>query len=534
MKPWLKMRKKTSPELPDKTPYWFGNLSNGEYFRSATARDRKVERLILQRADENARRVGMDRRDFMASAMGVCTSLFVMNEVAGCKSDDDQRAGARDASVGDGGMGADSGKDAGLCVPLEATLDPDAACATIEGDEFIFDVQTHWFKEEDLSKFEAYRNLFAPIFQVTTEDDYITQIFCNSDTTLAVLTAWPGVSCDGMKEVCGLPLSNESMVTSRDNINAMAGHTQRVIQHVQVMVQDAAGVEPQLEIMESICATGGVGGWKLYPGAFGGYQMTDPKARQVIERGLELGVDIFCVHKGLPIGTFFDKENNYPGEIGRVAIDYPTAKLVIYHSGICSGYDNCGDAPTEGPFDPDEEMPSGVNALIKGLRDVGIGPAEEGLTPNTSVYGEIGSAINQVMNEPAEVAAHFFGKLMKYLGPDHVCWGTDCVIYGSPQQFINWFRTLEIPESMQEQYGYPALNAENKRKILGLNSAKLYGIDVEAVRCAVEQCATGQLKRRLDEEFGTYRWVFQEPKGPKTHAEFVRHWKTCAALGRPG
>lgn len=552
--PWLKMRKKTDPELPHKSPLWFGNQSNGEYFRPATKRDRQIERRILEQADENARRLGMDRRDFLASSMGMCTTLFVINEVAGCSSSGNgsgttgKKVSGKDGGSGGSGsgmpeagpggmssMGADSGQDARLCVPYDSMLDPDAACAAIGGDEFIFDVQTHWFDESDLDRFDLYKSLFGPLFKVTTEDDYITQIFCNSDTTLTVLTSWPGVSCevDVMRDVCGLPLSNDSMAASRDKINKLAGATQRVINHVQVMAQDAAGIEPQLRIMEDMCARNGVAGWKMYPGAFGGYKMDGDRARQVIEKGLELGVPIFCVHKGLPIGTFFAKDMNYPDDIGPIARAYPDARFVIYHSGICSGFDDCMSAPTEGPYDPNEPMPSGTNALIRSLIDNGIGPVSEGLTPNTNVYAEVGSAINEVRDDPS-AAAHFFGKLMKYLGPDHVVWGTDCVIYGSPQQFIEWFRALEIPQSMQDQYGYPPLDAMNKARIFGLNSAKLYGIDVEATRCAVDQCPTAQIKRRLDNELGPRRWTFQEPKGPKTYGEFMQHWKSCMHLGRPG
>ena len=33
-----------------------------------------------------------------------------------------------------------------------------------------------------------------------------------------------------------------------------------------------------------------------------------------------------------------------------------------------------------------------------------------------------------------------------------------------------------IPEDLRKKYGYPELTADAKRKILGLNSAKLYGI----------------------------------------------------------
>ncbi len=50
------------------------------------------------------------------------------------------------------------------------------------------------------------------------------------------------------------------------------------------------------------------------------------------------------------------------------------------------------------------------------------------------------------------------------------------------------FRALTIPDVLQEQYGYPALTDELKAKILGLNAAKLYGVDPQAVRCTVGSC----------------------------------------------
>jgi hypothetical protein len=357
---------------------------------------------------------------------------------------------------------------------------------------------------------------------------------------MAVLTAWPGATCSddpANTDPCGLPLSNESMVRSRDKINQLACNTERVIQHVQVLPNDLTGIDKQLEIMTSMYCEKLAYGWKLYPGfasssidprGSSGYFLTEEKPRRVIEHGLELGLSRFCVHKGLPIGTFFEKEHNHPKDIGVVAKDYPEATFVVYHSAICAGYDTTNAAPPEGAYDEAEADPKGVNALIRSLLDNGI---EAGT--NKNVFAEIGSAINQVQND-ATAAAHFFGKLMKYVGVDNVLWGTDCVIYGSPQPYLEWFRALTIPSDLQDQYGYPPLDATNKAKILGLNAAKIYGVDPAKKRCQVNACATAQLKRHLDEELGTRRWMFQRPGGPRTWREYVEQSRRQAALGRPG
>jgi len=52
--------------------------------------------------------------------------------------------------------------------------------------------------------------------------------------------------------------------------------------------------------------------------------------------------------------------------------------------------------------------------------------------------------------------------------------GSDSVWYGSPQWQIEALWRFEIPDALREQYGYPQLTKAAKRKILGLNSARLY------------------------------------------------------------
>ena len=82
--PWLK-RKNTAEELPFEPPIRLGNMSNGEFFHQSTPKEQRIRREILRQADEKARKLGMDRREFLASAMGMATSLSVLN-LASCSS----------------------------------------------------------------------------------------------------------------------------------------------------------------------------------------------------------------------------------------------------------------------------------------------------------------------------------------------------------------------------------------------------------------------------------------------------------------
>jgi hypothetical protein len=528
MKPfhWLKSRKRTDPELPYEPPIWFGPRSNGECWLPATPRDRKIRKMILEKAAENANYLGVDRRQFLASSMGMITSLWVINQVTACSSDSKSAGTTKPSSKPDAGGGASAADSGGYCAPVEGMFDENCANKIISGNEFIFDIQTHWFNKADLNKYPAYQNGFGPLFDTATEDAYISAMFCNSDTTMVALTAWPGITCTSTRTTgCGLPLSNAHMVKSRDKINALAGNSQRVVNHTQILPQDPSGIDTQLQIMEDFFCQSGLAAWKLYPGFKPGFKLDDENAEKVILKGLELGVNLFCVHKGLPIGMFFDKVTNYPDEIGRVAKKHADANFIIYHSAICAGSDDCSHI--EGAYDEnDTSMQMGVNALIRSLQDEGIGPG-------SNVFGEVGTAFNNIKSDPVQ-SAHFFGKLMKYLGEDNVCWGTDCIINGNPQAQIEVFRALTIPKDMQDQYGYPDLTDARKAKILGLNSAKIYKVDPEAQRCRVDSCQMTQLKEQMDEEMGPRRWVFEPPNGPKTYEEWREGAEDMIRSGRPG
>src|SRR5256885_4087274 len=121
-RPWFLKTRRTEVEQPIEPPLCLGSHSNGEYFHQETARDRQLRRLILEQADRNARRVGMDRRHFLTTAMGMATSLAVIDSMSGCNDP--------------GGNGHTIDKMAGV--------DGGAACAALDTSGlFIFDIQTH-------------------------------------------------------------------------------------------------------------------------------------------------------------------------------------------------------------------------------------------------------------------------------------------------------------------------------------------------------------------------------------------------------
>jgi uncharacterized protein len=95
-----------------------------------------------------------------------------------------------------------------------------------------------------------------------------------------------------------------------------------------------------------------------------------------------------------------------------------------------------------------------------------------------------------MLRRPRE-AAHVLGKLLTALGPERIVWGTDSVWYGSPQPLIDAFRAFTIPDAMQEEYGYPSLDADAKERILSVNARALYGITDATIESVTRERDSG-------------------------------------------
>ena len=104
------------------------------------------------------------------------------------------------------------------------------------------------------------------------------------------------------------------------------------------------------------------------------------------------------------------------------------------------------------------------------------------VAPYPNVYAELGTIFASSVVTFPTVCAHLMGILFKYLGADRIVWGTDSTFYGSPQWQIEAFWRLQIPEAFRQRYGYPEITPEMKRKVLGLNSARLYGMSPDVTR----------------------------------------------------
>jgi predicted TIM-barrel fold metal-dependent hydrolase len=70
------------------------------------------------------------------------------------------------------------------------------------------------------------------------------------------------------------------------------------------------------------------------------------------------------------------------------------------------------------------------------------------------------------------------GKALMFVGPDRLLYGTESFIWSNAQAFIDTLAEMEMPEDLQDGYGYPPVLPEFKRKMFGENLARLLGVDI--------------------------------------------------------
>jgi hypothetical protein len=422
-----------------------------------TQRDRSVISRVAEEGPETARRTARALGDYWAGRNGTAAGLIEIDRAAG------------------GGY---------YTLPREAGIEPQAAEEVLGGGEFVMDVQTHFVsdrREAATSWYEAIQAMYktvAPdwwggVDSVTAYDmaEYLRCVFLESETSVAVLTSGPGLEPERM-------LFNREMAATRELLDRL-GADGRLLNHC-VIHADVAG---EIEGMERERDSRHPVGWKVYTmgathaagvGGEGGWYLDDEATGvRFLENARSLGVPLVCAHKGIsqlvPTGS--------PRDVGPAAKAFSDINFVIYHS----GYEfPLGEAPEEGPF-LEETADVGVNRLVKSLRDAGV-------VPGANVFAELGTTWFCLIRRPEE-AAHVLGKLLLAVGEDNVIWGTDSIWYGPTQVSIDAFRAFQIPAAMREEFGYPELTAARKAKILGLNAARIYGVDP----------AEAQLKARSDD-----------------------------------
>jgi predicted TIM-barrel fold metal-dependent hydrolase len=101
-------------------------------------------------------------------------------------------------------------------------------------------------------------------------------------------------------------------------------------------------------------------------------------------------------------------------------------------------------------------------------------------TQEPNVYAGLSVVIGGLMYARPRFFAKVMGELLFWVGEDKMLFGSDYGIW-EPKWQIDGFIDWDYPDPEHEEFSdFPRLDSNGKRKILGLNAARLYGIDVPA------------------------------------------------------
>jgi hypothetical protein len=227
------------------------------------------------------------------------------------------------------------------------------------------------------------------------------------------------------------------------------------------------------------------------------YPTFDLISKNIRQGKLGPGGNVIAVHKGLARGAPPLPENGFPSDLPKALRDWPHLNFITYHSCI---QDTFFDDQALSEIRATE---AGRRPLMQGVPNIDWTTPYAILTaPFKNSYAEIGTTFASSVVTFPTVTAHILGQLLKFKGSKRIVFGTDSLWYGSPQWQIEALWRFQIPEAIREKWGYPALTEQDKRNILGLNSAKLYGLAVGPVVPADDEARRGFGGR--DEDDGQY------------------------------
>ncbi len=298
--------------LGTRLPVKLDATSNGEFEPvPLDPVNRHANGLAHQRADENARRLGMGRREFLISSCGVASTLLAFNEA-----------------------NAAAGRDGGRFeLAAEAALDSELAASQVDGNEFIFDIQGHYVDPDGTwleavpESAEPFR--FAPkagcalgdeegersYLRCLGPEEFIKDVFLDSDTDMMVLSFVPS-----RRE--SEPLTIEEADATRQIVDELEG-AQRLMLHGRVNPNQDGDIDD----MDELAERWKVSAWKTYtqwgPEGKGFFLHDEDVGIPFIEKARKLGVRNICIHKGIPFGRQ-SYEHSQCSDIGVVAKAFPT------------------------------------------------------------------------------------------------------------------------------------------------------------------------------------------------------------------
>ena len=200
--------------------------------------------------------------------------------------------------------------------------------------------------------------------------------------------------------------------------------------------------EEGLKAFEELHKEWDLKGVKLYTaewnGSSKGWKLNDYWSYRYLEMTEELGIKNVHVHKGPTIWPL-NRDAFDVHDVDHAASDFPGLNFVVEHCGLPRLEDFCWIATQE---------------------------------PN--VYAGLAVVMPFIHSRP-KYFGQVVGELLYWIGEDRIMFASDYALW-QPKWLVERFVDFQIPEDMQSELG--TVSTDQKKKILGLNAARLYGIDV--------------------------------------------------------
>jgi predicted TIM-barrel fold metal-dependent hydrolase len=463
-----------------------------------TPQQKEFEARLNDLSEQHARAQGVSRRDFLRSGSGMAAALYALNQVYGDVYE----------------------------VSADEVKDPQAFEEKRPKKQFVFDIQTHhvdiskkWYDTTKDGK--AVRSFFTMLrpgakstdhaLELLNRVHYVKELFGDSDTVMAVISGVPTRTWDKN------PLPPDQMVATREYVNNLSG-SQRVLSHG--LLRPNLG-KPEMEEMERQVKKLRIDAWKMYTGAELGekawYLDDENVAYPFWEKTRKLGVKNLCVHKGLPLSAFNEKACT-PLDLEKAAKDFPDLNFIVYHSGFRGPTGLAGAWVSRGTGERVKDKPTKDPQEIPWISDIFRILKKNPKIKN--IYFELGSTFNMLSSMAPTTCLHMFGQMIQTAGADHILWGTDSIWNGSPQGQIDRFRRLKMSEELIKKHGYSELTDTIKDQVLGLNAAKLFGVDPKKAWKAIKTDKLSQLREEYQKKPAPsntqYGWVWVGDDEPTT------------------
>jgi len=486
---------------PFRSPIPTRMISNGEYMPLLqTDSQKRVEARIEQLTTDASKKLGVDRRQFLRSSGGMAAAMLAMNEVFGHFFDVNVTELFEPAAYGASSAPQDLFVfDDQLHFVRGSQRSPEGLRAIAQGPSSAPTVKSNPYNPQGrpdergdtwgvwnpalvgLSIDPGYAHLSQFIKDVYLDSQVTIGLLSNVTASVIQIEGERRPPKNAQEAQLGEVLTAAQTAAARNFVNEISGST-RMLCHGLLYVGkgNLRWIEEQTEKHEP-------DSWKGYNISNAAKVDDDPNSLmrrwrhddeavayptfELIQKYYERmkdrrpGFNNICVHKGLAPGPP-DPRTGHPGDLPKAARDWPKLNFISYHACIQPSFffaetlDDIKAGKMRGGV-PDIAWTTEYAQLVHDL-------------PNC--YAEIGTTwASSIVTFPT-VAAHLMGQLLKFMGEDRIVFGSDSVWYGSPQWQIEALWRFQIPEELRKKYGYPELTERAKRKILGLTSAKLYGI----------------------------------------------------------